>query len=225
MALQAEGGEAPSGSGTLDSARRMSGTSKVGEPDVDCIELKAFVHARVLTRLSLRAAIVAATLLPLAAVSSEALVADMEQRLRQGGADAANAHLSERPFELALLHRDTEACVLRNVSLVVELSRGRRTRTTDAHADALRGALGRCTGFVLALLSPTEVPRLCSSAPSWTIMQTVRELRRRMRIIEADAVLRTSHRGKACSAACLYELKNTRVGLKAASPPAATRPR
>jgi hypothetical protein len=176
-----------------------------------------------LSRFALRAAVAAGALFPLAALSAEPLVADLERRLQQAGADVVNDHLGDRPFELALLHRDTETCDLRTVSLVVELSRGRRNKTTDAHADALRTALGRCTGFVLALLAPREVPKFCASVASWTIMQTVRELRRRMRIIEADEVLRTSRRGKDCSAACLYELKNTRVGLQAGAPGAAPR--
>lgn len=172
---------------------------------------------------ALRAAFVAASVVPAMALSAEPLVIDLERRVQQAGADAVNLHLAERPFDLALLHRDTEACDLRTVSLVVELSRARRSRTTDAHTDALRTALGRCTGFVLALLAPHEVPKFCASVASWTIMQTVRELRRRMRIIEADEVLRTSRRGKDCSAACLYELKNTRVGLQAGAPGASPR--
>ncbi|MBL0728874.1 hypothetical protein [Piscinibacter sp. HJYY11] len=145
----------------------------------------------------------------------EPVTNDLEQRFRQHGAEAVNEHLSTNAFELALLHRDTEGCVARAVGLTVELSRGRRSDTTDAHTESLRTALGRCTGLVLSRVTLAEVPKVCASVPSWTVMQTVRELRRRMRIIEADEALRTSAKGKACSAACLHELRTTRAGLQA----------
>jgi hypothetical protein len=44
-----------------------------------------------------------------------------------------------------------------------------------------------------------------------------------MRTIEADEALRTSPNGKACSAACLHELKTSRAGLRA-SPRGERRP-
>lgn len=160
---------------------------------------------------------------PLAASAIEPVTADLERRLTQHGADAVNDHLSANAFELALLHRDTEGCVARAVGLTVELSRGRRSATTDAHTESLRTALGRCTGLVLARVSLAEVPKVCASVPSWTVMETVRELRRRMRTIEANESLRSSDKGKACSAACLHELKTTRAGLQA-SPRGGRRP-
>ena len=155
------------------------------------------------------------------AMAFDPVMAELEQRLRQQGVEAVNDHLAlaSSAFDLALLHRDTEACAPRAVGLTVELSRGSRSKTTEAHADSLRTALGRCTRLVLSLVSAADVPKVCASVASWTIMQTVRELRRRMRLIEADETLRTSPRGKACSEACLHELKTTRVGLRA-SPPA-----
>ncbi|WOB08591.1 hypothetical protein [Piscinibacter gummiphilus] len=159
-------------------------------------------------------AMVAAWLSP-AARAFEPVTADLEQRLKRTGVEAVNDHLSANAFDLALLHRDTEGCAARAVGLTVELSRGARSGTTEAHTEALRTALGRCTGLVLSLVSVAEVPKVCASVPSWTVMQTVRELRRRMRIIEADEALRNSAKGKACSAACLHELKTTRAGLQA----------
>lgn len=177
-------------------------------------------------RLGGRVAIVAAVASCMAATMAmaiEPITADLEQRLRQQGVDAVNAYLAEQAYDLALLHRDTEGCVAPAIGLTVALSRGSRSKTTQAHTDSLRTALGRCTGLVLSQLTLAEVPKVCASVASWTLMQTVRELRHRMRVIAADETLRTSPRGKACSDACLHELKTTRVGLRAGSPGA--RPR
>lgn len=155
-----------------------------------------------------------------AAQAFDPVTAGLEQRLRQQGVEAVNDHLAQpaNAFDLALLHRDTEGCVARAVVLTLELSRGSRSSTTDAHTDSLRTALGRCPGLVLSRLSLAEVPKVCASVASWTVMQTVRELRRRMRLIAADESLRTSPRGKACSEACLHELETTRAGLRASKP-------
>jgi hypothetical protein len=176
---------------------------------------------------TLRIAIVAAALsasgLAPAAASIDPVTAELEQRLRRQGVEAVNDHLAAEPFDLALLHRDTEGCVARAVRLTLALSRGSHSPTTDAHLDSMRTALGRCTGLVLSLTTLAEVPKICASVASWTVMQTVRELRRRMRIIEADERLRTSPNGRACSAACQHELQTTRAGVLA-SPPRARRP-
>jgi hypothetical protein len=171
------------------------------------------------------ATFLAATLLPLAMVTSEALVTDLEQRLAADGVDKVNLYLIAPSSQtLSALNNGTAACDLQAVSLSVRLARGSRSKAVDAHHEALRLAVGSCTGFVLALLSPKEVPKICASASSWTITQTARELRRRMRSIEADEILRSSPRGKACSAAYLHELKNTRVGLRAQAPRASSPP-
>ncbi len=149
-------------------------------------------------------------------MAADALVAELDQRWAADGVEKVNAYLiAHEAAALNPLRHSTARCELGAVSLSVRLARGDDRRATDAHAESLRIALGRCTGFVLALLALHEVPRFCSSSASWTIMQTVRELRRRMRSIEADAVLRASPRGKACSAAYLHELQTTRVGLRA----------
>lgn len=166
------------------------------------------------------AIITAASWLVSPAMAFDTVTDELEQRLRQQGAEAVNDHLAAHAFDLALLHRDTEGCVPRAVALTLELSRGRRSKTTQAHTDSLRTALGRCTSLVLSMVSPAEVPKVCASVASWSVMQTVRELRRRVRIIEADEVLRTSPNGNACRAACLHELKTSRAGLWA-SPPGA----
>jgi hypothetical protein len=158
----------------------------------------------------------ATALLPGRVMASEALVTDLEQRLSRQGVDEVNAYLGAPPSaSMVALNERTADCDLQAVSLSVQLARGSGSKAVNAHRESLRVAVGRCTGFVLALLSPKEVPRFCASAASWTIMQMARELRRRIRSIEADEVLRTSPRGKACRAAYLYELNNTRVGLRA----------
>lgn len=167
------------------------------------------------------AATVLAVGLPWSVAAADAAVtAALEQRLKQLGVEAVNEHLAldANAFDLALLHRDTEGCVTRAVALTVELSRGRPSATAEAHTDSLRTALGRCPGLVLSRVSASEVPKVCSAVASWTLMQTVRELRRRMRLIEADEALRNSSRGKACSESCLHILKTTRVGLQASPP-------
>ena len=152
---------------------------------------------------------------PAGASASDTLVADLEQRLSREGAEAVNTYLSTKgSATLNSLNHSTANCELQAVSLSIRLTRGSHSKTVDAHGESLRVAVGRCTGFVLALLSPKEVPKFCASVASWTLMQTARELRRRMSAIDADAVLRSSPRGKACRAAYLYELQNTRVGLQ-----------
>jgi hypothetical protein len=156
-------------------------------------------------------------------MASDTLVIDLEQRLSREGVEAVNAYLGANgSAALASLNRGTAQCELQAVSLSIRLTRGSHSKAVDAHGESLRLAVGRCTGFVLALLSPKEVPKFCASASSWTLMQTARELRRRMSAIDADAVLHASPRGKACRAAYLYELQNTRVGLQAG--PARTAP-
>ena len=99
------------------------------------------------------------------------------------------------------------------MNLTVRLSRGRHARAAGAHGDALRTAAGRCAGYVLALLTTVEVPRLCTSMSSWGPATAARELRRRIADIDADAQLRDSPRGQACRAAYHHELHNARVAV------------
>lgn len=154
--------------------------------------------------------------------ASDTLVAELEQRLARSNVDAVNAHLMAHASSTMLpLHRQTAACQRRAVSLTVRLSRGREARAAGAHGDALRLAAGRCAGYVLALLTPEEVPRLCTSASSWGPATAARELRRRIADIDADAQLRASPRGQACRTAYHHELHNTRVAVKRVTPPRA----
>ena len=156
-----------------------------------------------------------------AAWAADTLVADLEQRLARSNVDAVNAHLvSHWSSAMAPLHQQTAACQRPAVSLTVRLSRGREARAAGAHGDALRMAAGRCAGYVLALLAPVEVPRLCTSASTWGPATAARELRRRIAEIDADAQLRASPRGQACRAAYHHELHNTRVAVKRAPAPA-----
>jgi hypothetical protein len=156
-----------------------------------------------------------------AAAPSDPLVADLEQRLARSNVDAVNAHLVAHWSSAMLpLHQQTAACQRPAVSLTVRLSRGRHAGAAGAHGDALRTAAGRCVGTVLALLTPVEVPRLCTSVSTWGPATAARELRRRIADIDADAQLRASSRGQACRAAYDHELHNTRVVVKRAAPPA-----
>jgi hypothetical protein len=156
-----------------------------------------------------------------AAAASDALVTDLERRLARSNVDAVNEHLVARwSSAMVPLHQQTAACERPAVSLTVRLSRGRHARAAGAHGEALRAAAGRCAGYVLALLTPVEVPRLCTSISSWGPATAARELRRRIADIDADAQLRASPRGQACRAAYHHELHNTRVAVRRAAPPA-----
>jgi hypothetical protein len=158
---------------------------------------------------------------PALGCASEKLVADLEQRLARSNVDAVNAHLVANWSSAMLpLHRQVGACQRPAVSLTVRLSRGLHARAAGAHGDALRMAAGRCAGYVLALLTPVEVPRLCTSASTWGPATAARELRRRIADIDADALLSASPRGQACRAAYHHELHNTRVAVRRAPAPA-----
>jgi CelD/BcsL family acetyltransferase involved in cellulose biosynthesis len=104
------------------------------------------------------------------------------------------------------------------VSLAVRLARTANGPAVQSHEESLRAAAGRCARFVLALVSPAEVPKVCASQAAWGAAQMARELRRRIADIDADKLLRNTAQGQACRAAYLYELKNTRVTLRVASP-------
>jgi len=161
----------------------------------------------------------AAALLPAVALASDALVPELEQRLARSGVEAVNAYLSAQGAPaMATLNSKTAACELPAVSLAIRLSRSRNARAVQAHGESLRAASGRCAGFILALIAPAEVTRYCASVASWGPAQTARELRRRIGDIDADEQLRSSRRGQACRAAYVYELHNTRVVVKGATP-------
>jgi hypothetical protein len=169
----------------------------------------------------MRAAVVqlVAAVIPTLAVAADSFVPELEQRLASGSVEALNAHLvANASSALVPFNQRTAACELAAVSLSIRLSRSTNVKAAQAHNEALRAAVGKCTAFVLALASQQEVPKFCASVASWTVGQTVRELRRRMAAIETDEVLRTSQSGKSCRAAYLYELQNTRVVLRSAPP-------
>ena len=161
----------------------------------------------------------AAALLPCAALAADALVAELEQRLASAGVEAVNGHLTTpaNGATLERLSRQTASCELPAVSLAIRLMRGGNSSAVQAHEESLRTASGRCTRFVLALASTGEVPRVCASQPSWGAAQTARELRRRIADVDADKLLRSTWQGRACRAAYVYELKNTRVTLRVAA--------
>ena len=180
---------------------------------------------RALCELALCAAV---AVLPGSARAVDALVAALEQRLASAGVESANDHLMSAQPDVALLsrfNRMTAACELHAVSLAIRLARGTRDKAVQAHEEALRTASGRCARFVLALVSPAEVPRVCASQAAWGAAQTARELRRRIADIDADKLLCGTAQGQACRAAYLYELKNTRVTLRVASPRSAVQER
>jgi hypothetical protein len=168
----------------------------------------------------MRAIFAALAMLPALAMAGDALVSDLEQRLRTNGVEGINAYLIARPVAMAELNQGTADCHPRAVDLTVALSRGASKKATDLHHESLRIAVGACTETVLSHLSQHEVPKVCASVSSWTVSQTARELRRRIRQIEADERTRPTQWGKTCSAAYLYELQNTRVGVRAGWPAA-----
>jgi hypothetical protein len=159
--------------------------------------------------------LLAAIILPAIAAAPDSLVRDLEQRLADGGVEKVNAHLGGHwSSAMVPLNQKTADCELQAVSLAIRLSRSTDVKATQAHNEALRAAVGKCTAFVLALASRQEVPKYCSSVASWSVMQTARELRRRIAAIESDEALRSSQNGKSCRAAYLDELHNTRVVLR-----------
>ena len=162
----------------------------------------------------------ALTIRPAFATASETLVSDLEKRLRTNGVESVNAHLTARPSDMAELNQSSADCDPLAIDLAVKLSRSKNAKATDLHNESLRIAVGACTEFVLSRLTLKEVPKICASVSSWTVSQTARELRRRIRQIESDESLRPTPRGKACSAAYLFELQNTRVGIRAGRPDA-----
>ncbi|NKI93220.1 hypothetical protein [Rhizobacter sp. SG703] len=166
----------------------------------------------------MRAIVLALAMLPAAAMPSGEPVALLEQRLRTEGVDSVNNYLGGQSSALADLGQRTADCDTQAIALTVKLSRGKSVKTTEAHREALRIAVGTCTENVLSLLSLAEVPKICAAASSWTMTQTARELRRRMQAIDADAALRSTERGRACGAAYLFELQNTRVGIRVDQP-------
>ncbi|HEY6514425.1 MAG TPA: hypothetical protein VI032_20785 [Burkholderiaceae bacterium] len=156
-----------------------------------------------------------------ACAAADSLLADLDQRLSRSGIEAVNSYLGAHwASAMVPLNRKTAACELHAVGLSVKLSRGRDARAVQAHGEALRAAAGGCPRFVLAMVTPAEVPRYCASVASWGAAQTARELRRRIADIEADEQLRGSRRGQACRAAYVYELENTRVVVKRTAPSA-----
>ena len=165
----------------------------------------------------MRAILVGLLMLPAVAFSSNELVSTLEQRLRTDGVEGVNAYLAKQSSALADLNQRTADCDTQAIGLTVKLSRGKNSKTTEAHREALRSAVGTCTENVLSLLSLNEIPKICASVSSWTVTQTARELRRRMRAIDTDEALRSTERGKACGAAYRFEFENTRVGLRVKS--------
>lgn len=163
----------------------------------------------------MRLVFAALTILPGLAMGSEALVSDVEQRLLANGVESVNAYLIARPSMMAELNQSSADCNPRAIDLTVKLSRSANTKAAGLHNDSLRIAVGACTEFVLSLISPKEVPKICASVSSWTVSQTARELRRRIRQIEADESAHSTQLGRACSSAYLFELQNTRVGIRA----------
>jgi hypothetical protein len=162
--------------------------------------------------------LVALLLLSDLATASDTLLPALEHRLRTDGPEHVNAALLAHPPSMTELNQRTADCEAQAVALAVKLSRTTNAKAADLHKEALRVAAGACGEYVLSLLSLKEVPHVCASVPSWTVTQTARELRRRIREIETNESLRSSERGKACSAAYRYELENTRVGLRAGRP-------
>lgn len=177
-------------------------------------------RASVIVMLAFLVPLLLASVAPAAAATPDSLIPEIEQRLAAQGADKVNAYLAGDWVSAMLpLNRRAAGCELRAVKLAVRLSRSANARAAQAHVDSLREAIGTCMVYVLTLATREEIPRYCSSVASWSVMQTVRELRRRIAAIEADDLLSASAIGKSCRAAYIYELENTRVVVKSASRP------
>ena len=162
----------------------------------------------------------AVAILPGSALAADPLVTELKQRLASAGVESVNDYLSAHPDSaMSRFNRKTASCELQAVSLAIRLARSANARAVQAHEESLRAATGRCARFILALVSAAEVPRVCASQAALGAAQTARELRRRI----ADKLLRATAQGQACQAAYLYELKNTRVTLRVASPAAPER--
>jgi hypothetical protein len=152
------------------------------------------------------------------ALASEALLARLEQRLRTDGVEGVNVYLGARPFDMGALNQGAADCIPQAIDLSAKLGRSTNASATKLHNESLRIAAGGCAEYVLSRLSLNEVPKICTAVSSWTVTQMARELRRRIQEIEGHEGLRASERGKACSAAYLYVLQNTRVGVRAYPP-------
>jgi len=166
----------------------------------------------------MHAVLAALLILPATALASEAAIQELERRLPIDGVETVNAYLKWRPSVMADLHQATADCNPRAVDLAARLSRGKDPKATDLHKESLRIAAGGCAEYVLSRLSPKEVPGICSLVSSWTMSQAARELRRRIGEIDTNESLRQTERGKACRAAYVDVLQNTRVGIRAGTP-------
>jgi hypothetical protein len=92
-----------------------------------------------------------------AAAAPDSLVPELEQRLGASGVDAVNAYLASHWASAMIpLNRKAADCELRAVSLAVRLRRSKDGRTVGAHIESIREAVGKCTGFVLALATREE---------------------------------------------------------------------
>lgn len=108
-------------------------------------------------------------------------------------------------------------CDLAALSETIELQRRAEPSAARAQLEAIRLAVGQCTGFVLALAYAEEIRKFCAAPETYSAARTARELRRRIAALEADEVLRSSNAGQGCQAAYKHELKTTRVVLRPAS--------
>jgi hypothetical protein len=108
-------------------------------------------------------------------------------------------------------------CDLAALSETIELHRRAEPSAARAQLEAIRIAIGQCTGFVLAVAYVEEVRKFCSAPETYSAARTARELRRRIAALDANEVLRSSNAGQVCQAAYKHELKTTRVVLRPAS--------
>ena len=105
-------------------------------------------------------------------------------------------------------------CDLDALSETIEFHRRAEPTAARAQLEAIRIAVGRCTGFVLALAHAEEISKFCAAPETYSAARTARELHRRIAALDADEVLRSSNAGQICQAAYKHELKTTRVVLR-----------
>ena len=108
-------------------------------------------------------------------------------------------------------------CDLAALSEAIELHRRADADAARAQLEAIRMAVGQCTGFVLALAYAEEIRQFCAAPEIYSAAHAARELRRRIAALDTDEVLVSSTAGQNCQAAYKHELKTTRVVLRPAS--------
>jgi hypothetical protein len=151
--------------------------------------------------------------LALSAVAATDIVAELSSRLERDGLEAVNAYVSGRwESVMGPLARKVEQCDAKAMQLALQLHRGTNAEATQAHAESLSLAVGRCPAKLLPLIPPSEIAQFCSVAGTVPESDLKREIDRRIRGIGANALLNASQNGRACVAAYKAEAQRAALG-------------